>query len=455
MAIWNSVPDALSLSLASSYPPFAVFQRPSIVAVGRKGNAGGLITMKLNRIIERSFALLLLLLATEIAESTEQSTEGQVENQTQKAAGKAESPTVKDEFDASNEDWGSYYDPKSIFCGKYDCYKVLGFEYESFGKVKPSTKEITQRFRKLSRVWHPDKSKHKEAKERFVRIARAYEVLTTPKDRAEYDFMRYNQEAYFQKYGSSVLWSYAPKTDTTVVILLLFIIGNIASWYAQKHRWQKVADRLIKAAVEDWTPREGGTPESKQLREQALAILAEQEAEQAAKEETTTDTNGTASSATKSAKKKAVKKVPGRGRKKVEQEALVPIVTELVDAMHDFGGGFHKPTAQDLLVVTMAKLPIKITKGIVWQVGYWIRRFQNLELNDEECAVLTERAVGVTWQVSSEEEREEMIKRELWIMENLVEWKEEQEVKNLSAAEQKIYNKLKKKGKLDKLDKLE
>jgi DnaJ domain len=321
-----------------SYPPMPLSTDESIVAVGCLGIAGELIpliTMKFNRIFVRSFALLLLLLATEMTESAEQSTEGKIENQTEKTS--AESLPEKDQFDAKNEDWGSYYDPKNIFCGKYDCYKILGFEYESFGKVKPSTKEITQRFRKLSRVWHPDKSKHKEAKDRFVRIARAYEVLTTPKDRAEYDSMRYNQEAYFQKYGSSVLWSYAPKTDTTVVILLLFIIGNIVSWYAQKHRWQMVADRLIKAAVEDWTPREGGTPESKQLRERALAILAEQEAEHAGTEETTTDTNGTSSSATKSAKKKAVKKVPGRGRKKVEQEALLPVVTELVDACCNYG----------------------------------------------------------------------------------------------------------------------
>lgn len=373
---------------------------------------------------------------------------------------KEESSTIDpklDKFDVKNENWGTYYDPKNIFCGKYDCYKILGFEYESFGKVKPSTKDITQRFRKLSRVWHPDKSKHKEAKDRFVRLARAYEVLTTQKDRTDYDFMRYNQEAYFKKYGSSVLWSYAPKTDTTIVLILLFIIGNIVSWFTQKHRWQMVADRLIKAAVEDWTPREGGTPESKHLREEALAIIAEREAEETNKEESAT-TNGTSagtavSKGTKKKAEKAAKKMPGRERKKQEQDDLLPIVTELVNAMTDFGGGFHKPTPQDLLAVTMAKMPFKIAMGIVWQVKYWIRRIQKMELNDDERAVLTERAVGITWQVSSDEDREQMVKRELWIMENLVDWKEDQEIKNLSNAEQKMYNKLKKKGKLgDKLE---
>jgi DnaJ domain len=65
-------------------------------------------------------------------------------------------------------DWGSYYDPQNVFCGKYDCYKILGFDYEEFGKEKPDTKVITKRYRSLSREWHPDKSKHKDAKERFV-----------------------------------------------------------------------------------------------------------------------------------------------------------------------------------------------------------------------------------------------------------------------------------------------
>jgi DnaJ domain len=75
----------------------------------------------------------------------------------------------KDTFNAKDHmDWGTYYDPKNIFCGQFDCYKILGFDYENYGKEKPSTKVITKRYRALSREWHPDKSKHKDAKERFT-----------------------------------------------------------------------------------------------------------------------------------------------------------------------------------------------------------------------------------------------------------------------------------------------
>jgi hypothetical protein len=81
--------------------------------------------------------------------------------------------TLAEEKDATfnpheHTNWGTYHDPKNIFCGQYDCYRILGFDYESFGRSPPSTKEITKRYRSLSREWHPDKSKHKHAKERFV-----------------------------------------------------------------------------------------------------------------------------------------------------------------------------------------------------------------------------------------------------------------------------------------------
>jgi hypothetical protein len=77
-----------------------------------------------------------------------------------------ETPTVPTFNAEDHTDWGHYYDPKNIFCGKYDCYSILGFDFEHFGA--PETKEVTKRYRQLSRAWHPDKSKHKDAKERFV-----------------------------------------------------------------------------------------------------------------------------------------------------------------------------------------------------------------------------------------------------------------------------------------------
>lgn len=350
-------------------------------------------------------------------------------------------------FDPNNRDWGSYYDPQNVFCGKYDCYKILGFDYESFGKNHPDRRSITKRYRKLSRAWHPDKSKHRDAKERFVKISRAYEVLTNEETRKEYDFLRYNQEAYFQKYGTSVLFSYAPKSDVTFVLILILIIGNVVSWYSQKHKWQRVADLLIKAAVEDWTPAQGGSPESKQLREQALEIFKEQEAQAQAMNGTTTETP---TSAAKNAKKKGTKKVSSKDKKKMDQIALEPIVKDLVYEMDDFGGGFHKPTWKDLMIVSLVRFPYDFSIAVIWNANYMVRRWQGKELSEEERQVLTKRAVGpVVWDTASEEDQKDMVARELWISANMAEWEEEQEIKKLSKAEQKEYFRLKKKGKLE------
>ena len=73
-------------------------------------------------------------------------------------------------MDSNPEDeWGYFYDPMNEFCGEYDCYKILGYDYETFGRSPPDTKMITKSFRLLSRKWHPDKNKSDpKAEERFV-----------------------------------------------------------------------------------------------------------------------------------------------------------------------------------------------------------------------------------------------------------------------------------------------
>jgi hypothetical protein len=68
----------------------------------------------------------------------------------------------------NKDDWGSFYDPNNVFCGKFDCYKILGFDHETWGSDPPSLKAITKSYRNLSRKWHPDKNKAKGARERFV-----------------------------------------------------------------------------------------------------------------------------------------------------------------------------------------------------------------------------------------------------------------------------------------------
>lgn len=270
-------------------------------------------------------------------------------------------------------------------------------------------------------------------------------MLTSVEKRKEYDALRYDQEAYSDKYGSGVIFKYAPKSDVTFCIILLFGLMNLYTWFAQKNRWQNVANRLIKAAVEDWSPSMGGSPESKQLRIDALAILKKKEA---------TKETGPDPTEKKAGKGKSKKvKISAKEKKLVEQEAVRPIITEMVEKMTDFGAGFHKPTWEDLFIVYLAKFPVKVATSVAWQTKYWIRRIQKKDLNDDERAVLTERAVGhVIWVTASDEEKQAMIEEKLWNLENLKEWQEEQAISKMSRTEQKWARRMKKNGSKEHLE---
>ena len=260
--------------------------------------------------------------------------------------------------------------------------------------------------------------------------------------RKEYDGLRYDQDAYLKKYGSDVVFAFAPKSDTVFVILLILGVINGFVYFAQFNRWKKVCDRLAKAAIEDWSPSQGGSPESKELREHAIKLLAEQ------------TTGGDAPAAKESyaavAKKGAAgskkgAKLTSKEKKEKENNDLRPIVMELAYEITDFGAGFHKPTWKDLALLKMCVWPYHLALGCAWQVQYWIRRIQKLDLSGDEKSVLTERAVGnVVWEFASEEEKATMIKRELWKLSKLKEWNEEREFLKLSKSEQKQYKLMKK-----------
>ena len=77
-------------------------------------------------------------------------------------------------------------------CGK-DYYKILGVKRDA------SKNEIKRAFKKLSLKYHPDKNKDnpEKAKEKFIEIANAYEVLSDEKQRKIYD--QYGEEGIKQQ----------------------------------------------------------------------------------------------------------------------------------------------------------------------------------------------------------------------------------------------------------------
>lgn len=254
--------------------------------------------------------------------------------------------------------------------------------------------------------------------------------------------MRERPDEYFYKYGSPTIYHYAPKSDTVLVTLIILIGLNAFSWFAQKQRWQQIANRVVKDAVEGTESGKNISSESMELRNKAEIMLKEQK-----EAGTAVDGSGESNNENSNDKKKAKAKVKltKKETREKENEELRPFIEELVKDIKDFGAGFHQPTWRDLLIVRMVRWPEYVLRGILWQSKYLIRRLQKLDLNEEEREVLTKRAVGpVAWEAASDEDKEEMISRELWLMENLEQWLEDQEIRQFSKGQQKRINRVRK-----------
>ena len=65
-----------------------------------------------------------------------------------------------------------------------DPYEVMGVEIDA------TQERIKERYRELAKASHPDRNTEEDAGSRMARINRAYEILSDPQTRAEYDRRR-------------------------------------------------------------------------------------------------------------------------------------------------------------------------------------------------------------------------------------------------------------------------
>ena len=73
-------------------------------------------------------------------------------------------------------------------------YKILGIN------TKATKQEIKLSYRKLAKIWHPDKNTSLQAKNKFQYISEAYQTLSNPQKRQAYD----NDYWYFVSFDNDL-----------------------------------------------------------------------------------------------------------------------------------------------------------------------------------------------------------------------------------------------------------
>jgi len=266
-----------------------------------------------------------------------------------------------------------------LYCGKENCYSLLGLTRDA------SAGEVQKAFRKLALQWHPDKNRDPEAPAEFRSIGRANEVLSEEKLRRAYDYFLDHPEesiAHYYQYYNAV---YSPQTPIWMVVLgVLFFVSGLQyinqNWkYSSMMRaikYQPSFKRRVNERVEEEVAELEGKVELEVLRERVEAQVFDSE-------------------------------------------------------VHVGGGGFAKPSLKSLALVSAVRSPYDLSI-YVCEVFRWHRRFSwnKEEYGTEERKYLTRRVLGMSqgqWEYMEEEQREEMVGRELWLPENLQAFHKERE----------------------------
>lgn len=109
-----------------------------------------------------------------------------------------------------------------------DHYQVLGVDREA------SAEDIKKAYRKLARQLHPDVNKDADAEEKFKQITHAYEVLSDPQQRANYDM------------GGQGFGGFGPFGD----IFETFFGGSPGGQRGPRPRQERGQDALIRVDVD-------------------------------------------------------------------------------------------------------------------------------------------------------------------------------------------------------------
>ena len=258
------------------------------------------------------------------------------------------------------------------YCEYDNCYELLGVETDA-GPIP-----IKRAYRRLASQWHPDRcpgGDYAKCKEWFPRYANAYEVLSTPEMRKNYDYVLanpYEFPGFYMKYSRP---RYAPKSDLRFV-LVLTLLAATAVHYFLKHAIYEQALATVKK-----DPR-------MRYHERLKEILARQSA--------------------KSPKKTAKGDEADKRKKAAEAELALELAAEMPPP----------PVLADTIAVQVFKAPLTLVYTLLWALGGGMR----------EPEYMTRKALGLSaaeWESMDDAERQSFLQMELWVADKLAAYNEE------------------------------
>jgi len=288
---------------------------------------------------------------------------------------------------------------EGLYCGKENCYDVLGITREA------SKNEIGRNYRQLARKYHPDLHRDPQAKieaeEQFKLVANAYEILKDDESRTDYDYMLDNPEEYYAHYYRYYRRRVAPKVDVRIVVFVTISIISIIQYISAWQRYETAIKYFMTVP---------------KYRNRAMEI---------AQQQGFISQNGSKKSRGKS-----------KSEQKEEQEMIIRMV---IEEKMDIKGAYAKPTLYDILWVQLVISPYTIAKYFCWYFS-WIWRHSILKqpYNEEEKLYIIRKYMKMgqhQFDAIEDDDKEEYLREELWVKENYKKWhkaKEEEMKKQLA-----------------------
>eukprot|EP00124_Ichthyophonus_hoferi_P003347 Ihof_evm6s285 gene=Ihof_evmTU6s285 len=276
---------------------------------------------------------------------------------------------------------------EGMYCGKQNCYDVLGVE------PTESKKNIARVYRRLQKERHPDRNMeamnnpatYEALQKEWHRIRTAYETLKDDESRKNYDHLLANPDEFFRHWWYYHRIRVSQQLNVWGVLVVLISIFSVCQYYFINWSYQHNLSGILE--VDD-----------KILRHYINRAV-----------------NG--------GQESRVRTEEGKDLPKEEQKKAI---IELYGEEMAMEGNFNLCLWSDVLWCRLLTFPNWLPLQIMKWVRWYHRRYMDEPYSHKEQEYLTRKALYLSqkaWEHHGEEERENLVSKQLWLEDNLAVYK--------------------------------